>query len=344
MMLNNMKNRRTPLFRQLHRKLQKQAGFTLVEAMISMALGLFLILGAVTIYTQGRQTFQTTEGTSRVQENLRFAFATIEPDIRLAGFWGMHNGSGSFQQDAFIITCPANGVAGGGGADVTAWVLDSFVGVTARDNIQSGDIGNVAANARMAANCPAFENGIVENTDVLEVRRSSASESSLAANTVQIKSSRYNSHIFSNGSEPIGFANEVDIDGTFDYVFSTYYVAQTSNNVADTPSLRKRTLIGTEVLDEEIIAGVENMQIQFGLDTNGDGSVNRYIDPVAASFDANSSIIAVRVWLLIRSAYEELGLVDSKTYKALDGTTETPADGFRRIEGAKTIFLRNSRG
>ncbi len=332
MMPNNLNKRlnRSP------RKLQRQAGFTLIEAMIAMAIGLFLTLGAVTVYTQGRASFQTTEGASRVQENMRFAFATIEPDVRLAGFWGMHNGSGNIEQDALAITCD--------GADVTAWTLDHYIGVTARDNIQVADNNNVAANARVAANCAAFDLGIQDETDVLEIRRSSASETPLAANTVQIKSNRYFSRIFDDGNEPAGFLNEVDIDATFDYEFSTYYVAQTSNNVADTPSLRRRTLIGTEIVDEEIIAGVEDMQIQFGLDTNGDGSVNGYIDPIVGSFTPNSTIIAVRVWLLMRSEYEELGLVDGKTYTAPDGTTVTPADAFRRMEGAKTIFLRNSRG
>ena len=97
------------------------------------------------------------------------------------------------------------------------------------------------------------------------------------------------------------------------------------------------------MVDEEIIAGVEDMQIQFGLDLNGDGSVNRYIDPVDGTFDADSNIIAVRIWMLIRSEYEELGLEDNKTYTRPDGTFNIPADAYRRIEGSKTIFLRNSR-
>ena len=314
---------------------QKQLGFTLVEVMVSMAIGMFLILGAVTVYTQGAYSFKTIEGTSRIQENLRFAFDTLEPDVRLAGYWGMHNGSGTIQSDEIVVTCE--------GANVSDWVLDTYVGITARNNIQAGNSANVAANARKAADCTAFDDGIQPDTDILEIRRSSATTRPLAADTVQIKSNRNVSRLFSNGAEPIGFVKEVDIDGTFDYVFNTYYVAQTSNNVADTPSLRRRTLRGTTMVDEEVIAGVENMQIQFGLDLNGDGSVNRYIDPADGTFDADSQVIAVRIWMLIRSEYEELGLKDNKTYTLPDGTSNMPADAYRRIEGTKTIFLRNSR-
>ena len=314
---------------------QQQLGFTLVEALVSMAIGMFLILGAATVYTQGAYSFKTIEGTSRIQENLRFAFDTLEPDVRLSGYWGLHNGSGSIQSDEIVITCE--------GANVSEWVLDTYVGITARNDIQAGNTANIAANARKLADCSAFDNPIQENTDILEICRSSAAPRPLAADTVQIKSSRSISRLFSNGAEPADFANEVDIDGTFDYVFNTYYVAQTSNNVADTPSLRRRTLNGITMVDEEVIAGVEDMQIQFGLDLNDDGSVNRYIDPVDGTFDADSKIIAVRIWMLIRSEYEELGLEDSKTYTRPDGTFNIPADAYRRIEGSKTIFLRNSR-
>ena len=46
------------------------------------------------------------------------------------------------------------------------------------------------------------------------------------------------------------------------------------------PSLRRKTLINGGVIeDQEMITGVENLQVQFGLDTNGDGTVERYVDP-----------------------------------------------------------------
>jgi type IV pilus assembly protein PilW len=201
----------------------------------------------------------------------------------------------------------------------------------------------VAANARVAADCPAFDEGVVLNSDILEIRRSSASTTDLAADTVQVKSNRNNSRIFSNGVEPVDFVNEVDIDGTFDYVFHTYYIARTSANAPNTPSLRRRTLVGTEVVDEEVISGVEDMQIQFGVDSNGDGSVNRYVDPDAAGFNADSEVIAVRIWLLMRSEYEELGQLDDRVYTNIEGAEYVPNDKYRRLEASKTIFLRNSR-
>jgi len=308
---------------------------TLIEIMISMAIGMFLILGAVTVYTQGRYSFQVTEGTSRIQENLRFAFDVMEPDIRMAGFWGMHRDASSFQSGAADITC--------GGNAVTAWAMDHEIGFTARNDITSANKLNVAANARNAASCPAHNSGVKEGTDIVEVRRASSSAQPLAAGTVQVQSQRNKSHLMTDGTLPGGYSADTDISNTYNYIFNTYYIANESQNYPGIPSLRRRTLVGTEVVDEEIIAGVEDMQVQLGIDVDFDGSVDRYVDPVPGAVGVADTIIAVRLWLLMRAEEEERGLQDKRVYVKPDGEVLEPNDAFRRLKGSKTILLRNAR-
>jgi len=60
-------------------------GFSLVELMIALALGLFLTGVAVNIVVSNRQVFRTTENLSRMQENARSAFELMARDIRAAG-------------------------------------------------------------------------------------------------------------------------------------------------------------------------------------------------------------------------------------------------------------------
>lgn len=60
-------------------------GFSLVELMIAMALGLFLTGVAVNVVVTNRQAFRTTENLSRMQENARSAFELMARDIRSAG-------------------------------------------------------------------------------------------------------------------------------------------------------------------------------------------------------------------------------------------------------------------
>jgi type IV pilus assembly protein PilW len=60
-------------------------GFSLVELMIALALGLFLTGVAVNVVVNSRQIFRTTENLSRMQENARSAFELMARDIRSAG-------------------------------------------------------------------------------------------------------------------------------------------------------------------------------------------------------------------------------------------------------------------
>ncbi len=71
--------------------LQRQAGLTLVEIMVALAIGSFLIIGAVQIYNQSRQAFVVNESIARVQETAQFAMDTIEADLRMASNWGRNS-------------------------------------------------------------------------------------------------------------------------------------------------------------------------------------------------------------------------------------------------------------
>ena len=65
-----------------------QRGLTLVELMIAMLLGLFLLGGLLQIFISSKQTYRMQEGLSRLQENGRFAIDFMARDIRLAGYKG----------------------------------------------------------------------------------------------------------------------------------------------------------------------------------------------------------------------------------------------------------------
>jgi type IV pilus assembly protein PilW len=67
---------------------ERQSGLTLVELMVALAIGSFLVIGAVQIYSQSRQAFVINESIARVQETAQFAIDTIEADLRMASNWG----------------------------------------------------------------------------------------------------------------------------------------------------------------------------------------------------------------------------------------------------------------
>ena len=103
--------------------------------------------------------------------------------------------------------------------------------------------------------------------------------------------------------------------------------------------------------DQELIAGVEDFQVELGVDTTGDNTVDRYVDadnglltPGDPAFDPNARVLAARVWLMFRAEQPETGFVDGATYNYADVANYAPADTFRRLLVNKTILVRNSRG
>jgi type IV pilus assembly protein PilW len=65
-----------------------QSGMTLIEIMIALLIGAFLLGGVLQIFVGSKQTNKMQEGLSRLQENGRFAMDFLAKDIRMAGYWG----------------------------------------------------------------------------------------------------------------------------------------------------------------------------------------------------------------------------------------------------------------
>lgn len=62
-----------------------ESGFTLVELMISLVLGLLVIAAAGGIFLSNKRIYGTTETVNRIQENQRAAFELMSRDVREAG-------------------------------------------------------------------------------------------------------------------------------------------------------------------------------------------------------------------------------------------------------------------
>lgn len=73
--MNGLKTRRASAMR----------GFSLVELMVALVLGLLVVGGATSVFVSNRQTYRTAESLARVQESARIAFELMARDVREAG-------------------------------------------------------------------------------------------------------------------------------------------------------------------------------------------------------------------------------------------------------------------
>ena len=96
--------------------------------------------------------------------------------------------------------------------------------------------------------------------------------------------------------------------------------------------------------------GVENIQLQLGIDVDEDNTVDRYVnpgnrilDPLDANYIPGVRVITARLWLVVRGISPEVGIQDPTTYQPGDVVLGQFNDQFRRMQVSKTILLRNSR-
>ena len=66
----------------------RQRGLTLVELLVAIVMGLVLLGGVATVFVANKQTYRVQDALARVQENGRFAMTFLTRDIRQAGYFG----------------------------------------------------------------------------------------------------------------------------------------------------------------------------------------------------------------------------------------------------------------
>ena len=316
----------------------QQTGLTLVELMVALAIGSFLILGAVQIYNQSRQAFVINESIARVQETAQFALDTLEADIRMASNFGRTSAGLSIEgasvpgdENPRNIPVPMDCGA--------QWVLDLSMPVDGSNNVF--DLPCAATGGAQA------------NSDLITVRRATVAPQPMTPGRLQVRSSRMFGAVFNDGMIPSIFTGGI-ASSTHNLLVSSYYVSPTSDLIPGTPTLRRITLTmnggASAIIDEEVTPGVENLQVQLGIDVDDDNTVDRYVnpgdpiyDPNAVGFVPGARVLTARVWLVVRGVEFELGLQDTRDYEPGDVDLGTYNDSHRRMQISKTILLRNAR-
>jgi len=120
-----------------------------------------------------------------------------------------------------------------------------------------------------------------------------------------------------------------------------YFIGKRGNTSTNPPALFRQEIgqnaaAGTA---EELVEGVESMQILYGEDTaaDADGEADRYVD--AEDVDDWEKVVSVRIEMLMQSS--RVDLVDGEQKFNFNGTTVTSTDGRLRYPFVSTIALRN---
>ncbi|MHB9119599.1 MAG: PilW family protein [Burkholderiales bacterium] len=229
-----------------------QGGFTLIELMIAVTIGLFVMLGVLEIFLNTSKINRNQDNLSHLQETGRFATEFLSRDIRMAGY-------------------PKVGFSG------TAVVGADGGGLNSSDSISVSFDSTTATGAM--PDC-------------------------LGQTT----------------AEP---------------AVNQYYIANDANGV---PSLF--CLGSGNATAQAILEGVENMQILYGVDTDGDKSANKYLSANLLSAADWLNVVSVRISLLLRTLDDNI--TTAKQVYSYNGTSNITAPDYRiRRVYETTVTLRN---
>jgi hypothetical protein len=281
-----------------------------------------------------RASFAANDSLARLQDSARHALSVLVPDIEHAGFYGFNHGA-------------AARIAGGLPAGINACGSDFAVSlsVPAQGSDNTYRIGTDARDCAPTASA----GGARAETDTLTLRHASLSTAAPRAGRLQIYSQSLSVAapllIFADGRAP----GPVDQDhAVHDLEVRTYYIANNSVERPGWPALRVKALTesrgAAQFRDEEILPGVEDLQVELGIATTlADGTTRvSYLAPDSARVN-EGTVVAVRIWLRIRADSTEPGFNDERTLEYANVTfTPSAAEARqRRMLVERTVALRN---
>jgi type IV pilus assembly protein PilW len=328
-----------------------RSGFTLVEVLVALTIGLFLTAGMVQMYVANRQTFRFSDSLSRIQENGRYAIALIARDMRMADFWGCSRGNrlrvllngGCTTPDAFST----NAIAG---TDGMVGAPDQPDSITLRGSVGTGLIvaaGATATQLRVEGTVSDAEAVLGDTNDrtgdivlISDCRGGDLFQATAISGGNPADIAFAAGTPTSNPPGPPGnaigtFAKSYDQSATVRRWREVIYSIRRGLSRQNALFIQENACAGGVL--REAVEGVVNMQINYGEDTNDDGVANRYV--AAANVADWDRLVSIRVSLLLASA--EDNLVEQAQQISFAGQTFTAAD--RRLYQVitATFAIRN---
>ncbi len=339
-----------------------QTGMTLIEIMIALLLGAFLLGGVIKIFVNAKQTYGMQEGLSRLQENSRYALEILSKDLRLSGFQGCISVTALTPTNTaaapIIAPTPTSVIVGYNGSEASpataTWspALPAALSGLATPITPGTDVITVV----YGESCGGYLSADMASA-TSDVQISSSNTCGIAVGDPVLISSCNNADLFraSSGttSTLIKHKNAANVDVPLPAICATPPCYKTTAEVfayraysyfirpgtSGEPSLFRfdNTKAESSSNPIEILEGIENLQILYGEDTDADGVANQY--KTAANVTDITDVASVRISILARTS-ENLAS-QTLTYDYNGATGINPGDRrIRRVFNA-TLAVRN---
>jgi type IV pilus assembly protein PilW len=351
------------------RRRSAEQGITLIELMVAITVGLILLTGIVQLFVSNKQAYRIQEGANVLNENSRYAMDQLEYSIRMAGHWGGAKPSSIAVGTAKPATdCTESPAFNNDDAELAVgYGIEGFEGAAASplDCIPDADYR--------------------ANTDVLILRYAGAERVSDADIALPAMADTQFVRVRAGGGADIFDGDNFIYDGAgppdirvpsatddnkdliSNYVANVeiYFIRNCASNslgVADVcdaaddtiPTLARLVLRDGVFEQQDVVAGVEQLQVLYGVDDNQDRSANRYVNATTVEAGTGkgpewAQVVDTRVSVVVRNTERDVTFRDTKTYRlyggaAGDGLAYNVAAGdqsFRRKVYNASVQSRN---
>jgi len=357
---------------------RQQRGFSLVEMMIALGLGLTLIASAVTVFSSSRQSVDLNSALTDIQDNARFAMDTITRDLRMAGFQGcvdINTSAAKILADAapttdYFSTAASSSLV----LDSGLWQPAAPIGFTPPTvvgkpragthtlSVQFGSaqtftfqpLPSVTADIVLDSENSGLVAGdlaVISNCQVADIFTITSAESATLQHSA-------NGNRDQRLSAPYGLAGENNQPRVMRFEANIYYVGETNRKNSagdDIFSLYKQTLpYSADRPPIEMVEGVANMRIRLGFRNPDENSTSMTFVSPENSAAQPGRIEVVQIGLLMQSHDAILDERDQSTYylagsalnaalSPVDANLSYSADKRLKLAFNSTVKIRNRR-
>jgi type IV pilus assembly protein PilW len=299
-----------------------QNGFSIIEMMISITIGLIILAGLTAIFISNSRARTEIERANRQIENGRYALQLLSDDVRLAGYYAEFDPSGLTSPGALPDPCVPGLLALRDGLPL---------------HVQGDD---------NAATIPSCISDVKPLTDILVIRRASTCQAgigdcdpvaanlvpyfqaSLCSNPAQlnfpiVNNSSYLGRFYDLDTNPANLTlNNRDcttVAALHRYLTHIYFIANNNKPGDGIPTLKRAELgAGPAFTIVALVDGIENLQLQYGIDSpTVDGAPDSY-NAAPASVNDWRAVVSIKINLLARNTEPTSGYnttsTSTKTY------------------------------
>lgn len=321
-------------------KCARQVGFSIVELMVAILIGLIILAGVIQVVVTSKTTFIGQEEMSFIQENARYAMDVIGKDVQGAGYWGCAGsdakvalvaGVSNANAQPFLGVLSVQGFADETNAPVAykdnlralagavkseSFIVRSFSGPAINLESHAGTTLTLVENHNIQAG--NYVGVVAEDCRRIGIFRASA----VTANTIAYTAGQNNGkttikpppteNIICPGACTSTYTQNYN-PGTeiLNYVSHAYYIG-TSTALPTFPALKRMVLSNGTVSEEEIALGVEDMHLRYGVRDGGNLRYQKAEDVESAN--NWGKVVAVEVNLLMRSQSPTLATAEERKF------------------------------